>query len=380
MQNSQSRTIFFSVADVSADQHTAAVITQLISLLPHLKTVGLGGPAMAQAGCKLLENTVDTSVMGLHAITHFRHFQKLLRQVKHFFNDTHPDLVVVVDSFAWNSHVAKTAQKAGIPVLYYIAPQLWAWAPWRIKKLKKTADRIACILPFEQEWFSDRGVQSDYVGHPLFDDFQKIPLPTGRGNLDKDFPTIVLLPGSRNQEIKHLWPPMQQVAKVIQKRYPHARFLVNTPNDAIEHALQETRDPYLDVEFRQSGIEAVTRHADLTLVASGTATLQVAAQCCPMIVMYYVHPLQWQLLGRWILNTEHIALVNILAKKEIVPEFIPFYREIDQVAQTALEFLDDENKRFATRKSLQKLIKPLNKPGTAKSVARMIKQMMPRYK
>lgn len=334
---------------------------------------------MAQAGCNLLENTVDTSVMGLHALTKLRHFQKLLRQVKHFFNDTKPDLLVVVDSFAWNSHVAKAAQKVAIPVLYYVAPQLWAWAPWRIKKLKKTADRVACILPFEKEWFSARGLQTDYVGHPLFDDSRKIPLPIPRSNLDKDFPTIVLLPGSRNQEIKHLWAPMQQIAKNIQKRYPNTKFLVNTPNDTIQHALQENKDPYLDIEFRQTGIEAVTRYADLTLVASGTATLHVAAQCCPMIVMYYVHPLQWHLLVRWLIKMEHYALVNILAQKELVPEFIPFYRQIDQVSATVLEFLKDENKRFAARKALQTLIKPLNRPGTAKSVARMIKQMMPKY-
>ena len=334
---------------------------------------------MANAGCKLLKNTVNTSAMGLHAITKFRYFQNLLKEIKQFFNDTKPDLVVVVDSFAWNSHVAKAAQNLGIPVLYYVAPQLWAWAPWRIKKLKKTADRVACILPFEKQWFSDRGLETDFVGHPLFDDPQKIPLPVVRSNLDKDFPTIVLLPGSRKQEIKHLWQPMQQVAMNIKRLYPTAKFLVNTPNDTIEHALQENRDPWLDIEFRQTGIEATTRYADLTLVASGTATLQVAAQCCPMIVMYYIHPLQWHLLGKWMLNTKYIALVNILAKEEIVPEFIPFYQQIDQVTNTALEFLKNEKKRFATHKALQKLIKPLNKPGTAKSVARIIKQMMPRY-
>ena len=173
--------------------------------------------------------------------------------------------------------------------------------------------------------------------------------------------------------------PCSRWLKTIQSRYPHARFIVNTPNDIIEHALQENLDPYLDIAFRRSGIEATTRHADLTLVASGTATLQVAAQCCPMIVMYYVDPLQWYLLARWLIKTDHIALVNILAQEEIVPEFIPFYRDIEKVSQTALELLKDEKKRFATHKALQKLIKPLNKPGTAKSVARIIKQMMPRY-
>ena len=333
---------------------------------------------MAKAGCNLLKNTVDTSAMALQAIAKIREFRKLLRQIKIIFRDDKPDLVVVVDSFAWNSHVAKAAQKAGIPVLYYIAPQLWGWASWRIKKLKKSADRVACILPFEKKWFADRGLETDYVGHPLFDDPQKIPLPVPRSNQDKDFPTIVLLPGSRMQEINHLWEPMQQVAKNIQSRYPHARFIVNTPNDIIEHALQENIDPYLDIAFRRSGIEATTRHADLTLVASGTATLQVAAQCCPMIVMYYVDPLQWYLLARWLIKTDHIALVNILAQEEIVPEFIPFYRDVEKVSQTALELLKDEKKRFATRKSLAKLIKPLNKPGTAKSVARIIKQMLPK--
>jgi len=348
------RTIFFSVADVSADAHTARLIRRLKIEAQDLRFVGLGGKAMADEGCQLLENLVERSAQ-------------------------RPDLVVVVDSPAWNFHVAKAARRLDIPVLYYIAPQLWAWGSWRIKKLRKWTNQVACILPFEQQWFTERGIRAVYVGHPLFDDDRQFealePTPTDELN----FPLVALLPGSRAHEIKHLWPSMQQIADAIRKKYPRARFVSCAPDESKAETMRRNADPDLNIDIRPTSIEAAVRHADLALVASGTSTLQVAVQNCPMIILYYVHPLQWHLVGRWVVKIKYLSLVNILAQKELVPEYMPFYRQEDQVAEKALALLADEKALRQIRLNLQKLVKPITQPGAAAKVAQIVKKMLPRY-
>jgi lipid-A-disaccharide synthase len=366
--------IFFSAAEVSGDKHAANLIKHLRQEIPHYNCQGLGGPAMEAAGCDLLKNLTDSSAMLTHAISQVGFYLKLLRQIKKHFATSPPQLVVLIDSPAWNFHVAKAARKFQIPVLYYIAPQLWAWGAWRTGKLRKNIDRLACILPFEQQWFRDRNIRTDYVGHPLFDD-QK-PIPPGTPD-PRYFPTVALLPGSRSHEIDQLWSAMQKIARRIMIEYPGARFLTAVTNENLLEKLKDQADPSLDLQIRQTSIEAVTRHADLALVASGTATLEVAAQHCPMIVMYPVNRLHWHLAGRWLVKTNHISLVNILANKEIVPEYIPFGNRVNAVANNAISLLADHQGLNQTRIELEQLVKPIMQPGTAAKVTEIIKTMLP---
>jgi lipid-A-disaccharide synthase len=367
--------IFFSAAEASGDDHAAGVIRQLLVRNPQARISGLGGPKMEEAGCKLLENMVDKSAMLLHVMSKIMAYYRRLNRVKAYLHSEQPDMVVVVDSFAWNIHVAKAASNIGIPVLFYVAPQFWAWAPWRIKKLKKTGGKIACILPFEQQWFQDRGVDAEYVGHPLF---QK----NDRGSdsktsmVDNPFPKIALLPGSRSHEISYLWPAMLEIAQNIKNAHSEARFFAATNDKGMAEELRAKADPLLGVEIRQTSIDTITSNADLTLVASGTATLQVAAQHCPMIVMYHVHPIQWHLLGRWLLNIPHLSLVNILAQRELVPEFMPFYRQTRQVSQTALDLLGNNEKRDTMRSALKDLTDPLKPSKTSHKVVDLIMEML----
>ena len=371
--------IFISAAEVSADAHAARLIDELRRQIPQIRCSGLGGHAMADASCQLLDNLVDRSAMLTHAFKQVGFYFRLLRRVKQHFIENPPDLVVVVDSPAWNFHVAKAARQLNIPVLYYIAPQLWAWGAWRINKLKRSATRLACILPFEKQWFSERGLNADYVGHPLFDDEQSIDPGDLYVRENSRFPTVALLAGSRSHEIKKLWLPMQHIAQKIQQKYPDARFVSAYHSAANEKLLRQNSLPQLQIELKKTSIEAVTRHADLTFVASGTATLEVAAQHCPMIIMYHVPPLQWHLIGKWIVKTRYLSLVNILAGRELVPEFMPFYNHTAAITKTALDLLDDQPKRQQMRTDLKNLIAPITKPGCAKNVCKIINQMLPRY-
>ena len=381
MTTGQTRTIFISAAEASADKHAAALIGQLRRELPGIDYDGLGGSAMQQEGCNLLENLVDRSAMLTHAISQVGSYYKLLGRVKQYFQQQRPSLVVVIDSPAWNFHVAKAAKELGIPVLYYIVPQLWAWGAWRAGKLRQRTDRLACILPFEQQWFSERDIQVDYVGHPLFDGDNPVKESNFHGNENNrsNFPIIALLPGSRGHEIERLWPVMLEVGRRIREEFPKARFVTTAVSERYENVLREQASGKIDVEIRRTSIEAVTRHADLTLVASGTATLEVAAQHCPMVVMYHVNLAQWHLVGRWMIKSKYISLVNILADKELVPEFIPLGFRKKQVTRKVLELLNDTDKLQQMRNNLRELIEPIVQPGAAEKVVGIIKQMLPKY-
>jgi lipid-A-disaccharide synthase len=377
--NEPGRTIFFSAADVSADAHTARVISRLRQDVENVRCVGLGGEAMAKAGCKLLENLTNRSAMLTHAVSQVGFYYKLRRRVREYFRQEPPDVVVVVDSPAWNFHVAQAAKELGIPVLYYIAPQLWAWGAWRVRKLRERADKVACILPFEEEWFRERGIDATYVGHPLFDDERKIEPAERSEEKMEDFPTIALLAGSRSHEIKQLWQPMQQIALRIKAKYRQANFITAVNNDKNAARLRRRTISGLEVDIRPASIEAVARHADLALVASGTATLEVAAQHCPMIIMYHVPWLQWHLAGRYIVKTKYLSLVNILAGEELAPEYMPFSNRVAEVAETALGLLADDKRRQRMRIALGELVEPIMQPGAAQKVAQMIKKMLPQY-
>jgi len=373
------RTIYISAAEASADAHAAKLILQLREEPGKVHCEGLGGEAMAAAGCELQENLVDRSAMLTHAFGQVFFYRKLLERVKRHFAQNPPDVVVVIDSPAWNFHVALAAKKYGIPVLYYIAPQLWAWGAWRIGKLRSRVEKVACILPFEEAWFRERGVEAQYVGHPLFDDEQHIPGPGPWAENSREFPTVALLPGSRKHEIQQLWKPMQEIARNIQKKFPQARFLTAVSSEPNEILLRRDLEESLEVDIRRTSVEAATRYADLALVASGTATLEVAAQSCPMIILYHVPWLQWQLVGRWLLKTPYLSLVNILAGRELAPEFMPFGGRVQEVGETALTLLAEGEQRQEMRIALRHLMETILKPGAAAKTAKLVKDLLPVY-
>ncbi len=163
--------IFFSVGEPSGDQHAAHLIEELRWRDPNIESCGFGGPEMRNAGCDVHFQMTDLAVMGvLRAIPLISKFYKLAKQAETFFKEDRPDAVVLVDFPGFNWHIAKRAKKAGIPVFYYLPPQLWAWGSWRIRRVRKYVDHVLCALPFEQEWYAARGINSRYVGHPFFDE------------------------------------------------------------------------------------------------------------------------------------------------------------------------------------------------------------------
>ena len=333
---------------------------------------------MARAGCKLLEETVGKAAMIYKAFGQVFRFYKLIRRISRYLKDEEVDLVIVCDSPAFNFHVAKAAKKTGIKTLFYVAPQLWAWASWRIYKLRKYCDKLCCILPFEQDWFGEKGLEAVFVGNPLLDELEINLESCGKKYTDfepKDA-QIALMPGSRDAEINSLWQPMQQIAIRLKKKYPNVSFNTVAVDDKRKETLRSLEVLGFKCRYTIGSVNESAGDADFVIVASGSATLQVAAAGCPMVIMYQSSRILWHLVGRWLLKTKHLSLVNILAKRKLVPEFMPYFSSIEPIAQSIEKLLDDKDKLSRVSSELIELVEPLSEKKAHDEVAEIAVKML----
>jgi lipid-A-disaccharide synthase len=402
---SSSVRIFLSAAEPSADRHCAGLIKAIRQLNQDIEFAGIGGPKMAEAGCSLLNEpqaAAGHSAMELNAFAHILYYHRLIRQAGRFFANNKVDLVIVCDSPAFNFHVAKAAKKRGIKTLFYVAPQLWAWAPWRISKLKKYCDKLCCILPFEQDWFTSRGVPVEFVGNPMLDDISLNDLKKNKRNYSDFNPAnvkIAIIPGSRPAEVGSLWRPMQQIAVNLRKHYPAATFTTVAVDHATKGALDSTRLMNFRPNYAIDAVYQTALDSDFALVASGSATLQVAAAGCPMAIMYQSSPLLWHLLGRWLITTKYLSLVNILAERmtadsvqrtadrqnlnaercsrnAVVPEFMPYFRSIEPIIETVSGLLEDKSLLNQISSDLLSIVQLLAAKKASPTVARLVLDML----
>jgi len=378
MQKDKKYRIFISAAEPSADDHCANLITAFRSAgHDNIELVGIGGPKMAQAGCELLQRTGDKATMGLNPLMQLGYYYKLLKRIKHYLKNNKVDVVVVCDSPAFNWHVAKFAKRKGVKTLFYVAPQLWAWAGWRIRKMRKSCDKLCCLLPFEQDWFSQRGVETVFVGNPML---AAIAIEWGKRkdytNFDPKSVRIAIMPGSRDAEIKSLWQPMQKIALRIKAKYSGATFVTVAVDDKRRKSLEENQIPGFESDYTISSVCETADAADFAIVASGSATLEVAAMACPMVVMYQSSRILWHLAGRWLIKADFLCLVNVVAGKELVPEFMPYFTSIHPIVESIDRFLEDKSKLTQLSGELAELTGPLGEKNTGREVAKVILQML----
>lgn len=377
----QARTycVFLSAAEPSADAHCAGLITALRRSGHHIEFVGVGGPKMAEAGCRLLELTASKAAMIYKAFIRIAYYYKLIRRITHFLKTNRVDLVILCDSPAFNFHVAKAAKQAGIKTLFYVAPQLWAWAAGRIRKLRKRCDKLCCILPFEEDWFREKGIDTAFVGNPLLDEFTGELRSYEKSYVDFEpkSPKLALLPGSRAAEIDSLWRPMQQIALRIREKHREATFVAVAVDAQWERVMRTRQIVGFRCEYTIGSVSDIARAVDFALVASGSATLQVAAVGCPMVIMYQSSRVLWHLLGRWLVKTEYLSLVNILAGKELVPEFMPYFSSIEPIAQSVEQFLQDKDWLAQVSSELIRLVEPLAEKKAREEVAKIVVEMLP---
>ena len=370
--------IFISAAEPSADAICGGLINALKKNRADIEFTGLGGPKMSRAGCRLLQETAGGAVMTYKALGHISRYYALIGKVKDYLKNERVDLVIVCDSPSFNFHIAKAAKKAGIKTLFYVAPQLWAWGEWRIGKLRKYCDKLCCILPFEEDWFRQRGVDAVYVGHPLLDNLDLRAFGKSKSYADFKAQTarIALMPGSREAEINTLWQPMQQIALRLRQKYPQISFITVAPDNDKLRILKEMELAGFERQYSIDTVFETARLSDFAIVASGSATVQVAAAGCPMVIMYQSSKILWQLLGKRLIKTKHLSLVNILAQKELVPEFMPYFTSIEPVVLSIENLLMDKNKLAAVSSELINLAKNLAGNNSAQKTAQIAVGML----
>lgn len=369
--------VFISAAEHSGEQHAAKLACALRGLVPGVELHGLGGPRMREAGVTLLADTVSGAAMGWRALLRAREVLALLKRTRGHFDAWTPDLQICVDSWTMNRQFASLARSRGIPVLYYVAPQTWASREGRVKVMRQVIDRLACILPFEEGYFRSHGIDTTFVGHPLFDDLPRDRvIPTGPRFPDRD-PLIALPAGSRRSVAKANFPRQLAVARQIRSRFPAARFVVPTT---------PLTDPIVRGAIGGLGwitatldrFDETVRDADLAITVSGTAALHLAAWNVPMIVVYHGNPVLWHAVGRWMIRTRTYSLVNLLSdpSNPIAPEFIPWFGSTTPVADRAIAYLENPTQLHEQRRRLAELVASLDRTGASARAAEMARQML----
>lgn len=358
--------IYISAGEPSADAHAAAVASALQRRLPGVELEALGGPLLERAGARVLDRMEDFSVVGfVEALAKIPAHYRLLGRVKRAFNQQRYDLVILVDYPGYHLRAAAAAASAGIPVLYYIAPQMWAWGQNRVRKLAPVK-QLAVILPFEEEFFRERGVSATFVGHPLKDR----PPPPERAaarrllGLRPDAPVLGLFPGSRAQEVKRHWAMFREAAARVAAVRPDVQVIVA----ATRHAAYP--DPGA-IRVQQGDPLAVFAAADAGICKSGTTTLEAAVADLPMVITYRVHAIS-SFIAHRVVRVPWVGLVNLVAGYEVAPELLQRRANGASLATAVLPLLDAANPiTRRQREGLQLVRERLGAPGAADRVAEL---------
>lgn len=372
----KSPALLFTAFEPSGDDHAAIVIEELRRRHPNLPIYAWGGPHMAAAGATIVERTGDDAVMGMPGLEKIREHQKINARIAAWLDSFQlggtnehsphkPTVHIPVDSPAANFPICAIAKQRGLKVVHMVAPQLWAWGPWRIRKLRRLTDQVLCILPFEEDYFTQRDVPARFIGHPLFD----VRLDTERLDVigsafGEGRPRVALMPGSRPGEINSNFAVLLEAFVRLTAEFPGLRGVVAATKSSVESRLHEIAarhrrrlgtwpDNLITVHGQT---DAVIRWCDLALVVSGTVTLQIARQVKPMVVVYKSNPILYHLFARWLLTTKYLTLPNLIADRRVITEFVPHFGGAGPIADAAGALLRDPQKLAAQQFELRTVL------------------------
>ena len=370
--------IFISTGEPSGDLHAANLIHSIQRRAPGAEFVGFGGPCMEEAGAKLLFPLVDLAVMWfVRVLLNLHKFVALVNLAEQYFRDQRPDAVVLIDYPGFNWWIARRAKECGIPVFYYVPPQIWAWAPWRVNKVRKYVDHVLCSLPFEPAWYHRRNVpQAVYIGHPYFDELAERRLDEaflhderGRGG-----PIVAILPGSRTQEILKNFPVMLRAAQKLRASRPDVRFVVACLRDRHRTLAEQViagAGIDVDVALHVGRTAELIRLADAAWAVSGSVGLELMVEALPSVVLYKVKPIDL-VIARPFIRAKYISLVNLLADREVMPEYLTGVDVSDELAGWALRWLNDPAERARAAAELAALRDRVAVPGASDRAAENI--------
>jgi lipid-A-disaccharide synthase len=367
--------IFISAGEPSGDLHGANLIRELRKLHPGLEVSGFGGDRMAGAGCRLLYPLAQLALFGLgRVIRNFHRFLGLLLQANGFFREQRPDAVVLIDCPGFNWWVARRARAHGIPVFYFVPPQLWAWAGWRVKKMKRLVNHVLCALPFEEPWYRERGVAAQYIGHPYFDELAEQQLNAAFVEEQQDRPgTIIgLLPGSRDQEITGNLEPLLNAAAYVHAARPDTRFLVACLHPAHRDRVREKlRASTLPIEAHAGRTPEIIHLAHSCISVSGSVGLELLYRRKPAVVVYYASRFM-TFVADSLMTCRYFSLVNLLADKLLFPEFKGPRLDAPNIGGPLVTWLNDQVKYEQTCDELTELRDRVWKPGACCWAARYV--------
>ena len=378
--------VMIVAGEASGEMHGAGVVAALKARRPDIDVYGVGGDRMARAGCELIYHIERFSVMGItEVVRHLPFIRKALRRLDGLLESRRPDLIVLIDYPDFNLRLARKARRRGIPVLYYISPQVWAWRSRRVHAIVRLVDLMAVVFPFEVELYEKAGGKAVFVGHPMLDAGHPMPealesrqtradFCEGAG-LDPDRPIIGMLPGSRVLEVERMLPAMAGTLEKVREDLPGVQGVIGlaptVPRDGLAGILEgelRLEDGVRGVPVVENSTYQVMRHADLLLVTSGTATLESACFGTPLLVLYRMSRMSWWI-ARRLVRIPDIGLVNVVAGRRIAPEFLQDAVEPNTLAPVVLELLKDADKRSEMTRQLSEVKDRLGTPGAAARVA-----------
>jgi len=365
--------------EASGDAHAAEFVEQLRQLQPDIELSGMGSSEMIRTGVDVFFDSSIIAVVGLvEVLRHWSDIKRAMAIVKQRLEDTRPDLLVLVDYPEFNLKMARHARELGIPVLFYISPQVWAWRPKRIHKIGRLIDHMAVIFHFEKQYYEAAGIPVSFVGHPLVDKVKTSSnADTIRARLDipAQARVVGLFPGSRRSEVTRLLPVMFAIAKRMHAQDSELKFVLPVAAtldfDDISRQVQESG---VDICVTRDEIYNVISCCDAIATCSGTVTLEIALLKVPMCILYKISPISYQIMSR-LVTIPHIGLVNIVAREAVVKEFLQADASPQKVSQELFDLLEDREYRARIDLGLERVRKNLGSGNGARNMAELVLAM-----
>jgi lipid-A-disaccharide synthase len=378
--DSTPRRVLMIAGEASGDLHGADLLRALKDRVPALEVFGIGGPGLRAAGMHTLVDASDVATVGLvEGASHLRALLTVYREIVRRLREDPPDLCILIDFPEFNLRVARAAKRVGVPVLYYIGPQVWAWRRGRVRTIARRVDRLAVVFPFEPALYAGHDCAVEFVGHPLLDRVRATrPAAATRAahGLAADRPLVLLLPGSRRSEIERILPTMLGAVRELAAD-PRRQFVLGlaptVSRESVEALVERFEVPIPVIAGETYDLMAA---AELALVASGTATLECALLECPMVVVYRMARLTYALARLLVRGVQHIAMPNIVAGRAIVPELVQGAATGPAIAAAAREILDAPGRRATMVEELRAVRARLGRGGAAERAADIAGEML----
>ena len=374
------RRIMIVAGEASGDIYGADLAREAHRLDPELHFFGIGGQRMREAGVQTMVDSADMAVVGLvEVLKHFDVISAAFLKLKKMLREDPPALLILIDYPGFNLRLAKVARRAGVKVLYYISPQIWAWRQGRLKKIARLVDHMAVILPFEAAFYERAGVPVTFVGHPLLDMVQvsmNREQAAASFGLDPSRKIVGLFPGSRNNEIERLLPVIIDSARVLEKQFPGLQFVVPVASTLKREDLApQILAAGIDVTYTHERIHDLIRACDAVISVSGTVTLEIALIGTPMVIIYKLSPLTY-LLAKQLVKIEHIGLCNIIAGETVVRELIQHEANPDMISAEIGKILGNVMYANEIKHKLSAVRSQLKSGGASANVAQLIQMLL----